>query len=436
MFSTLKNAFRIKEIRSKIVYTLFILLVFRLGCHIMVPFLNPDAVKAVADSSSGTLSTYLGLLTGGAFQNATLFAMSITPFINASIIMQLLTVAIPALERLSKDEENGRKRIAQITRYVAVGLGVLQGTVYYITLTRSATDAGTAVLPINTPFGGGDWFRAFVIIACFCAGTALVMWLGEQINEKGIGNGISMILFAGILANFKSLVLYLVELYRNSQWILATAIILGILGMIVYVVIISATERRIAVQYAKRVVGRKVYGGQSTHIPFKLNMSGVMSIIFASSLVSMPQMITEFFADQNKAWIIFIQKWFGPTSWVYAIVFFLLILFFNFFYISISYNPQEIANNLRKNSGSIPGIRPGEPTVEYIKKILNKITFIGAFAIAIVAIIPVLVGILFPQVGNLGLGGTTLLICVGVALDTFEAIESQMMMRHYKGFLE
>ena len=436
MFSTLKNAFRIKEIRSKIVYTLFILLIFRLGCHIMVPFLNPDAVKAVADSSSGTLSTYLGLLTGGAFQNATLFAMSITPFINASIIMQLLTVAIPALERLSKDEENGRKRIAQITRYVAVGLGVLQGTVYYITLTRSATDAGTAVLPINTPFGGGDWFRAIVIIACFCAGTALVMWLGEQINEKGIGNGISMILFAGILANFKSLVLYLVELYRNSQWILATAIILGILGMIVYVVIISATERRIAVQYAKRVVGRKVYGGQSTHIPFKLNMSGVMSIIFASSLVSMPQMITEFFADQNKAWIIFIQKWFGPTSWVYAIVFFLLILFFNFFYISISYNPQEIANNLRKNSGSIPGIRPGEPTVEYIKKILNKITFIGAFAIAIVAIIPVLVGILFPQVGNLGLGGTTLLICVGVALDTFEAIESQMMMRHYKGFLE
>ena len=436
MFSTLKNAFRIKEIRSKIVYTLFILLVFRLGCHIMVPFLNPDAVKAVADSSSGTLSTYLGLLTGGAFQNATLFAMSITPFINASIIMQLLTVAIPALERLSKDEENGRKRIAQITRYVAVGLGVLQGTVYYITLTRSATDAGTAVLPINTPFGGGDWFRAIVIISCFCAGTALVMWLGEQINEKGIGNGISMILFAGILANFKSLVLYLVELYRNSQWILATAIILGILGMIVYVVIISATERRIAVQYAKRVVGRKVYGGQSTHIPFKLNMSGVMSIIFASSLVSMPQMITEFFADQNKAWIIFIQKWFGPTSWVYAIVFFLLILFFNFFYISISYNPQEIANNLRKNSGSIPGIRPGEPTVEYIKKILNKITFIGAFAIAIVAIIPVLVGILFPQVGNLGLGGTTLLICVGVALDTFEAIESQMMMRHYKGFLE
>ncbi len=436
MFSTLKNAFRIKEIRSKIVYTLFILLIFRLGCHIMVPFLNPDAVKAVADSSSGTLSTYLGLLTGGAFQNATLFAMSITPFINASIIMQLLTVAIPALERLSKDEENGRKRIAQITRYVAVGLGVLQGTVYYITLTRSATDAGTAVLPINTPFGGGDWFRAIVIIACFCAGTALVMWLGEQINEKGIGNGISMILFAGILANFKSLVLYLVELYRNSQWILATAIILGIIGMIVYVVIISATERRIAVQYAKRVVGRKVYGGQSTHIPFKLNMSGVMSIIFASSLVSMPQMITEFFADQNKAWIIFIQKWFGPTSWVYAIVFFLLIVAFNFFYISISYNPQEIANNLRKNSGSIPGIRPGEPTVEYIKKILNKITFIGAFAIALVAIIPVIVGILFPQVGNLGLGGTTLLICVGVALDTFEAIESQMMMRHYKGFLE
>ena len=436
MFSTLKNAFRIREIRSKIVYTLFILLIFRLGCHIMVPFLNPDAVKAVADSSSGTLSTYLGLLTGGAFQNATLFAMSITPFINASIIMQLLTVAIPALERLSKDEENGRKRIAQLTRYVAVGLGVLQGTVYYITLTRSATDAGTAVLPINTPFGGGDWFRAIVIIACFCAGTALVMWLGEQINEKGIGNGISMILFAGILANFKSLVLYLVELYRNSQWILATAIILGIIGMIVYVVIISATERRIAVQYAKRVVGRKVYGGQSTHIPFKLNMSGVMSIIFASSLVSMPQMITEFFADQNKAWIIFIQRWFGPTSWVYAIVFFLLIVAFNFFYISISYNPQEIANNLRKNSGSIPGIRPGEPTVEYIKKILNKITFIGAFAIALIAIIPVIVGILFPQVGNLGLGGTTLLICVGVALDTFEAIESQMMMRHYKGFLE
>lgn len=435
MFSTFKNAFRVREIRNKIIYTLFIILIFRLGCHIMVPFLNPDAVKAAADSTQGTLSTYLGLLTGGAFQNATLFAMSITPFINASIIMQLLCVAIPALERLSKNEEIGRKRIAQITRYVAVTLGLLQGFVYYLTLTRSSTDAGV-ILATNTPFGGGDWFRAIVIIACFVAGTALVMWLGEQINEKGIGNGISMILFAGILANFKSLVLYLVELYKNSEWILATAIILGILFMIVYVVIISATERRIAVQYAKRVVGRKVYGGQSTHIPFKLNMSGVMSIIFASSLVSMPQMITEFFADQTQGWIVFIQKWFGPRSWVYAIIFFLLIIFFNFFYISISYDPQEIANNLRKNSGSIPGIRPGEPTVEYIKKILSKITFIGAFAVALIAIIPVLVGILFPQVGNLGIGGTTLLICVGVALDTMEAIESQLMMRHYKGFLE
>lgn len=435
MFSTFKNAFRVREIRNKIIYTLFIILIFRLGCHIMVPFLNPDAVKAAADSTQGTLSTYLGLLTGGAFQNATLFAMSITPFINASIIMQLLCVAIPALERLSKNEEIGRKRIAQITRYVAVTLGLLQGFVYYLTLTRSSTDAGV-ILATNSPFGGGDWFRAIVIIACFVAGTALVMWLGEQINEKGIGNGISMILFAGILANFKSLVLYLVELYKNSEWILATAIILGILFMIVYVVIISATERRIAVQYAKRVVGRKVYGGQSTHIPFKLNMSGVMSIIFASSLVSMPQMITEFFADQTQGWIVFIQKWFGPRSWVYAIIFFLLIIFFNFFYISISYDPQEIANNLRKNSGSIPGIRPGEPTVEYIKKILSKITFIGAFAVALIAIIPVLVGILFPQVGNLGIGGTTLLICVGVALDTMEAIESQLMMRHYKGFLE
>lgn len=435
MFSTFKNAFRVREIRNKIIYTLFIILIFRLGCHIMVPFLNPDAVKAAADSTQGTLSTYLGLLTGGAFQNATLFAMSITPFINASIIMQLLCVAIPALERLSKNEEIGRKRIAQITRYVAVTLGLLQGFVYYLTLTRSSTDAGV-ILATNSPFGGGDWFRAIVVIACFVAGTALVMWLGEQINEKGIGNGISMILFAGILANFKSLVLYLVELYKNSEWILATAIILGILFMIVYVVIISATERRIAVQYAKRVVGRKVYGGQSTHIPFKLNMSGVMSIIFASSLVSMPQMITEFFADQTQGWIVFIQKWFGPRSWVYAIIFFLLIIFFNFFYISISYDPQEIANNLRKNSGSIPGIRPGEPTVEYIKKILSKITFIGAFAVALVAIIPVLVGILFPQVGNLGIGGTTLLICVGVALDTMEAIESQLMMRHYKGFLE
>lgn len=435
MFSTLKNAFRVREIRNKIFYTLFIILIFRLGCHVMVPFLSPEAVKAAADSSSGTLSTYLGLLTGGAFQNATLFAMSITPFINASIIMQLLTVAIPALERLSKNEEVGRKRIAQITRYVAVSLGLLQGLVYYITLTRTETSAGP-VLATNTPFGGGDWFRAIVIISCFVAGTALVMWLGEQINERGIGNGISMILFAGILANFKSLVLYFIELYRNGEWIIATTIILGIIFMIVYVVVISSTERRIAVQYAKRVVGRKVYGGQSTHIPFKLNMSGVMSIIFASSLVSMPQMITEFFADQTKPWIVFIQKWFGPRSWIYAIIFFLLIIFFNFFYISISYDPQEIANNLRKNSGSIPGIRPGEPTVEYIKKILNKITFIGAFAVALVAIIPALVSIIFPQVGNLGLGGTTLLICVGVALDTMEALESQLMMRHYKGFLE
>lgn len=430
MFSSLKNAFRVREIRNKIIYTLFIILIFRLGCHITVPFIDANALQEHLASSTGTLSTYLGLLTGGAFTNATLFAMSITPFINASIIIQLLTVAIPALERLAKDEENGRKKISRITRYLAVGLGLLQGTVYYITLVRQN------IIATNPTFGGGDWFRAIVVIGCFVAGTAIVMWLGEQINERGIGNGISMILFAGILANFKSLVLYLVDLYTSGQWILATAIILGILAMIVYVVIISAVERRVAVQYAKRVVGRKVYGGQNTHIPFKLNMSGVMSIIFASSLVSLPQMITEFFADQSAGWIVFIQKWFGSHSWVYAVVFFLLIIAFNFFYISISYDPQEIANNLRKNSGSVPGIRPGEPTVEYLKKVINKITFIGAFAIAIVAMVPVLVGILFPQVGNLGIGGTTLLICVGVALDTVEAIESQMMMRHYKGFLE
>ncbi len=421
MFSALVNAWKIPELRKKILFTLLMIGVFRLGSHIPVPGINKDLLASMFTSD---LFTWMNILSGGSFKSLTVFAMGIIPYINASIIVQLLTMVVPYFERLAKEGNEGRKKMTQWIRYGSVVLGALQALVMAFYLQSAMINPGPWSIIVTT-----------IILT---AGTAFLMWLGESITENGIGNGISLIIFAGIVSRLPSGLNTLYQYAVSGEVNIFTILLFLLVAvlMIAGIIAVQEAQRRIPVQYSKRVIGRKVYGGQSTHIPFKLNMSGVMSIIFASSLVSMPQMITEFFADQTQGWIVFIQKWFGPRSWVYAIVFFLLIIFFNFFYISISYDPQEIANNLRKNSGSIPGIRPGEPTVQYIKKILNKITLIGAFAVALIAIIPVLVGILFPQVGNLGIGGTTLLFCVGVALDTMKAIESQLMMRHYKGFLE
>jgi preprotein translocase subunit SecY len=383
---------------------------------------------------------YLNMMTGNAFSYGTIFAMSITPYINSSIIIQLLTVAIPALERLAKDGEEGRKKIATITRYVTVGLALLQSTAYYFYL------RGNSYLLMQDVGVFADIFQALVIILCFSAGCALLMWLGEQINEKGIGNGISIILFAGIVARIPTIIASLFSSnggyfsYGGVYSVLSVVVAICLILMIAYIVWMDNAERRIPVQYAKRVVGRKMYGGQSTHIPIKVNMSGVMPIIFASSILSLPPTINLFVgASEGDGWYDYFFKFFSSSSWVYVIMYFLLIIFFAYFYASIQYNPIEMANNIRKNSGSIPGIRPGKPTADYIQKILSRITLLGALLLSVVALFPILFQLITTACGyavNISLGGTSIIILVGVALETVKQLESQMMMRHYKGFLD
>lgn len=442
MLRTLANAWKIADLRKKILFTALIVLIFRIGAAIPVPFVAAGANGIFSDSQmSGTFMEYLNMMTGNAFNYGTVFAMSITPYINSSIIVQLLTVAIPALERLSKDGEEGRKKIATITRYVTVGLALLQSTAYYFYL------RGNKYLLLQ---GDGvsvfdDIFQALVIILCFSAGCALIMWLGEQINDKGIGNGISIILFAGIVARIPTII---AQLFGSSGYfsmggvtaVLAVFVAICLLLMIAYIVWMDNAERRIPVQYAKRVVGRKMYGGQSTHIPIKVNMSGVMPIIFASSILSLPPTINLFVgAKEGNGWYDHFFKFFSNESWVYAILYFLLIIFFAYFYASIQYNPIEMANNIRKNSGAIPGIRPGKPTSDYIQKILSRITLLGALLLSVVALFPILFSLITAACGvkmNVSLGGTSIIILVGVAIETVKQLESQMMMRHYKGFLD
>ena len=427
MFETIRNAWRIPELRRKILFTLFIILVFRIGAAITVPFLNTTALKNLMTSNAGGLLGYMDILTGGAFSQATIFSMSVTPYINSSIIIQLLGVAIPALERLQKEGETGRKKIAQITRYMTVGLGLLQGFFYYLYLRNNN------ILQYSTGVSG-VW-AAIVIILEFVAGTALMMWLGEQINDKGVGNGISVLLFAGILSRLPTTgqglyQFFLIPSVKNKALtILVVILALAVIGAIVFM---TDAERRIPVQYAKRVVGRKMYGGQNSFIPLKVTMSGVMPIIFAMSIVSIPTLLGQFLST-NSAFYHVISTYFSYRSAPYAIVYFLLIIGFNYFYVAIQYNPNEIANNLKKNNGTIPGIRPGKPTSDFVKRCLNRITLIGAIFLGLVAIVPIIIswfGI------STALGGTTLLIVVGVAIDTSRQLESQMMMRHYKGFLE
>lgn len=424
MLETLRNAWKVKEIRNKILFTLFIILIFRIGSVIPVPYIDVAALKSANETgATNEFFSYLSILTGGGLEYGAIFAMSVTPYINSSIIIQLLCVAIPYLERLQKEGEEGQKKLAQITRYTTVLLALIQGTAYFFYLKNSN------YLSVK---GGAVIFAAFVIVLAFAAGSALVMWLGEQIDVKGIGNGISMLLFAGILSRGPQAFRYLIANWELNK-IAVIAIVILFLAVIAFIVWMTAAERRIPVQYAKRVVGNKMYGGQNTHIPIKVNMSGVMPIIFASSILMLPTMILSFMRNQQSFWYKALSL-FSVRGIFYAVIYFLLIIGFAYFYATIQFNPIEMANNLRKQGGAIPGIRPGKSTSDFISKILSRITLMGALFLSVIAILPIVIG----SVGriNISLGGTSVLIMVGVALDTVRNLESQMMMRHYKGFLD
>ena len=409
------------------VFTLVIILLYRLGNAIPVPGVNIAALQAYFMYLQNTVLGLLDVMSGGAFSSATIFALSIQPYINASIIIQLLTIAIPALERMAKEEgEEGKKKIAAITRYSTVAIGLLQGFGYYVLIKNNGLLAANAT---------GIW-SAIVIVLTFTSGSALIMWLGEQITEHGIGNGISMILFANIIARLPvSLINSIRNIINGSlQWWVLVLMLLGALAIIVLIVFVNDAERRIPVQYAKRVVGRKMYGGQSTHLPMKVNMSGVMPIIFAQSIASIPATIAAF-TGKTSGWV---NTWFGNNSIPYAIIYFLLIIFFAYFYSTIQFNPIEVANNLKKNGGYIPGFRPGKPTSEFVQRVLNKITLFGALYLGIIAVVPILVSHFSKSASltGLSLGGTSIIIVVGVALETIRALEAQLMMRNYKGFLD
>lgn len=445
MFAVFRNAWVDTQLRKKILYTLFIIILFRLGSNIFVPFLDNASIATMMGGAS--LLNYLDVMTGGSLGKGTLLAMSITPYINASIIIQLLTVAIPPLEKLSKEGDEGRKKINTITKFVALGIAVFQATAFYFTLRNGINTEGSphvAILKYGDVFDTtSDTFSvilsAIVIVACFVAGASLIIWLGDRINEKGIGNGISMILFAGIVSRIPNTVEYFIDMCKEDMKniIFVAIIIIIFAAMIWFVILMTNAERRIPVQYAKRVVGRKMYGGQSTHIPIKVAMSGVMPIIFAMSLMSLPQTICYFFGIDGRGetfWDGFV-RFFSQNSPAYAVIYFVLIIAFNYFYVSISYNPVEIANNLKKNNGAIPGYRPGKPTSDFIYNSLNKITLIGAIFLGIIAIFPIIFS-LCTGMSGVSLGGTTMLIVVGVALETVRSLESQIMMRHHPGFLD
>ena len=416
------------ELRKKILYTLFIILIFRFGSCIPVPFIDTQLLAQYFEqaSTNGSMLGYLDMFSGGGLSRATIFAMSITPYINASIILQLLTVAIPALERMVKDGgEEGRKKIASWTRYVGVLLGLLQGLSYYALLRNQGFLSDKGVL------------AAVTIIMTFTAGTALIMWMGEHITQKGIGNGISIILFAGIVSRGPSLMRTLGNLFQTGTSGIVSAILMIIIGIfiVVFIVFMSNAERRIPVQYAKRVVGRKMYGGQSTHLPMKVNMSGVLPIIFAQSIASLPATICAFVPKWQNSWGM--THVFNTTTWPYIVIYFLLIIFFSYFYSTIQFNPIEVANNLKKNGGFIPGFRAGKPTSEFIQKVLNKITLFGAIYLSVIAITPLIISACSKaeELTGISLGGTSIIIVVGVALETVRALEAQMLMRNYKGFL-
>ena len=448
MFKTIRNAWKLPELRRKLLFVVFALLIFRLGAAIPVPYINTEYLQQYISANSGTIFGLLNTLSGSALSHATLFALSIQPYINASIIIQLLTIAIPALERLAKDGgEEGKKKIQSITRYTTLAIGLLQGFGYY-TLIKSYG------LLTNEGFWAG-----LVIVVSFTAGAVFLMWLGEQITEFGIGNGISIILFTGIVSRGPAMITTLVTGVKNyvsapdtTSWtdeaiqalqastmhpLVALLLVVGMLALVVFIVFVSNAERKIPVQSAKRVVGRKMYGGQSTHIPIKVNLSGVLPIIFAQSIAMIPATIGMFVPSsqtEGSGWNTFLSV-FNSTSALYAVIYFLLIIAFSYFYATIQFNPVEVANNLKKNGGFVPGFRPGRPTAEFLGKVLSRLTFFGAIYLGIVAILPIIVENA-TSITNLSIGGTSVIIVVGVALETVKMIEAQMLMRHYKGFLE
>ncbi len=442
MFKTLKNAWKTPELQKKMLFTLFIVLLYRLGACLCVPYVSADISTSFESLYGSSVLGLMSILSGGAMQYATLFALSVSPYITASIVIQLLTIAIPALERWAKDGANGQKKIAALTRYVTIGLAVITSYGYSMLLKSQ----GWLVK--------SNWFAMLVINATFCAGAALVMWLAEMINEKGIGNGISVILFANIVATLPGMVLSMWDgIIMNGiyHWAIGVVIAIAVLAVVVatvgFVVWVTNSERRIPIQYAKRVVGRKMYGGQATNLPIKLNMTGVMPIIFASSIVSIPATITAFITNEENGFKQFVESFFSPTTWPYLVVYLLLIIAFSYFYVMISFNPIEVANNIAQNGGSVRGMRPGRPTVQYIQKILKRVTLIGAFFLCIVAGLPMLVTVVTTAIRNLNpsismpdfsiltFGGSSLLIVVGVALETVRDLEAQLSLRSSKGFL-
>ncbi len=438
MLQTIRNAWKVEETRKKLLYTLLIIIVFRIGAiFIPVPFLDADVLASWMENNSDSgVFSYLNLFSGGAMSRATIFALGIQPFINASIIVQLLTYAIPPLERLSKEGEEGRKKIDKISSFVSLALSVFMSIAYYLVMRKQGAVVYTQ--------GTESIFAAIVIVASFITGSMVIVWLGNRVNEKGIGNGVSILIFAGILAGFPTSIANMVQTAINTPnpyVFVDIFILIGFVVVVGFIVFMNESERRIPIQYAKRVVGRKQYGGQNTHIPVKVCMSGVMPIIFANAFVSLPMTISMFFPpdDPESGWGKFytgFNKIFGYTKPLYSIVLFLLIIGFNYFYVSMQYNPVEIANNLRQSNGGIPGIRPGKPTSDYIQRVLSKITLVGAVFLGFIAVLPSILGAVFPELGNLALGGTSILIVVSVALETVRTLESQLMMRHHKGFLE
>ena len=425
MFKTLKNAWAIPELRKKLIFTALILLIFCVGGKIPVPFVDGDAMVEMFNTQlSNTIFNFYNAMSGSAFSQATVFALGIQPYINSSIIVQLLTIAIPALERLSKEGgEAGKKKIERISRFTTIGLGVLMGWAYYMMISNYGVMTRNGLL------------EAIVVILTFTAGSTLVMWLGEQITEHGIGNGISMILFAGIISRVPTMASGLYGMIANGNtWWIGLLTLIGIAALIVLIVAVNDAERRIPVQYAKRVVGRKVYGGQNSNLPIKVAMTGVMPIIFAQSIASVPATICAFIPNGTEGWLY--TYVFSPTSWLYAVIYFLLIFFFSWFYSTIQYDPVEISNNMKKNGGFVPGFRPGKPTAEFIKKVINKIVIFGAIYLGIVALLPIVAGNLVPSIQSLAVGGTSVIIVVSVALETVKTLEAQMLMRHYKGFLD
>ena len=440
MFKTLKNAWRQPELKNKLLFTLLIIILYRLGSSIPVPYFNLDA--SGAEFFKGNILEFLSILSGGALAQGTLLALGVSPYITASIVMQLLTVAIPKLGEIAKNGEEGKKIINAWTRIVTILLAIVTAIGYAFLL------ANNGLLLIDKP----NFFHYAVLVSCYCAGAALVMWLAEKINESGIGNGISIILFANIIAGFPQ---QLAELWNSAfnniytggfsvpGLIIALAFVIGSIAILMLIVWMSDAERRIPIQYAKRVVGRKMYGGQNTNLPIKVNMSGVMPIIFANSIVAVPATIAQMFFSGKTNWFTnFINNWFNYNTWPYLVVFFLLLIAFAYFYVAISFDPIEVANNIKNNGGAIPGIRSGRPTVDFIKKILGRITLVGALLVAIIACVPMIAGIIlsyFPTVNTItamAFGGSSMMIVVGVAIETVRELEAQLSLRNYKGFLD